>query len=239
MSTTDSDDTVPESAVEGLRPHAWKSARSPYGWMSERDGEILKAILLNSGAVIGRRLYVAEWGSGQSTLALTRMLDEHGVCCHWLALEYDRAFFDATLAPTLLTRPGTVLQYVDDLRTGHGPDGDVRVTIEAVCWNRTALRPALDDHAADRDADLDEYVHYPAASRAAFDIIIVDGRMRRRCLLAAADLIGPQAVVLLHDAWHFHYQCALGKYPASRFLGDELWIGALDGTSIDRVLVGC
>ncbi|MBT2489651.1 hypothetical protein J7E96_14220 [Streptomyces sp. ISL-96] len=69
-----------------------------------------------------------------------------------------------------------------------------------------------------------------------YDIVIVDGRMRRRCLLAAAERLGPQTVVLLHDAWHTHYHCALQSYPAATFLCDELWAGAASRATLDRAL---
>jgi hypothetical protein len=203
--------------------------------MSVRDGELVKAVLLNAGArTAQQRLHVLEWGSGQSTLAYSQILAEHGTCFQWLTLEYDRKFFDTSLAPELLNRADTVLRYVDDGKSLHGPVGAGRASIEAVCWNRTALRPA--ERATDREADLDGYVDYPAATGHDFDVIIVDGRKRRRCLLAAADLMGARTIVLLHDAWHPHYHCALDRYPASRFFGDELWAGARSTARLDDVL---
>ena len=166
------------------------------------------------------------------------MLAERGVCFHWLTLEYDRQFFDAVLAPELLARSDAILRYADEGSIARGPTGDGLARVEAVCWNRTELRPFLPEHAADRDADLDDYVRYPASTGGRFDVMIVDGRKRRRCLMAAADLMGPDTVVLLHDAWHPHYHCALGRYAASRFLGDELWIGAQSAARLDQIVEG-
>lgn len=222
------------TTADELRPGAWREARSPYAWMSVRDGELVKTILLNAGTHKVGRLRVLEWGAGQSTLEYSRILSEQRIRFYWLTLEYDRDFFDTSLAPELLDRADTVLRYADDDRTIHGPVGDTQAIVEAVCWNHTALRPAED--VADRTADLDDYVAYPASTGGDFDVVIVDGRKRRRCLLAMVDLMGPDTVVLLHDAWHSYYHCALERYPVSKFFGDELWVGARSAARIDDVL---
>ena len=89
-----------------------------------------------------------------------------------------------------------------------------------LCWNRTTLRPFLGpEHVADRLADLDGYVDYPRAAALAPDVVLVDGRKRRRCLLTALDLIGPKAVVLLPE-----------RLPAALSLRD----GRVPGISLHR-----
>ncbi len=212
-----------------------KKNTSPYAWMSVRDGDLVKTVLLNAGARVGR-LHVLEWGSGRSTLAYSRILAEQNICFHWLTLEYDRCFFDSSLAPQLRHRTDTILRYLDDGKTVHGPPGHGYSIVEAVCWNRRALRPSLAGRAADRFADLDDYVNYPTSTGYSFDVIIVDGRKRRRCLLTAADLMGPNTVVLLHDAQRCHYHCAFSRYPASQFFGDQLWAGAGSTARLDEAL---
>ncbi|MEU0236848.1 hypothetical protein ABZ234_04090 [Nocardiopsis sp. NPDC006198] len=209
--------------TSGLRPGAWREARSPHAWMSRGDGELFLAVLEFAARRHGP-LRVLEWGSGQSTVEFTRLLAERGAVHEWTALEYDRAFFDEHVLPPLTERPGSEVRYPDDgaVLTVPGLPGTSRVT--AVCWNRTRLRPA--QNPVDRGVDLDAYVDYPAG-RAPFDVVFVDGRMRRRCLLSASEHLGPDTVVVLHDAWHEHYHCALERYPVGRFAGDEMWVGAL------------
>jgi hypothetical protein len=202
--------------------------------MSKRDGELVKAILLSAAAKAAGELHVLEWGSGQSTVSFTRILQQEQMRFHWLTLEYDRKFFGTVVAPELLGRPDTVLRFPDDGGTVAGSTGEGKFRVEAVCWNRTKLRPV--EHLLDRLVDLDEYVDYPSTTEYRYDVMIVDGRMRRRCLLVAAELLGPGALVLLHDAWHRFYHCALGRYPASEFFGDELWAGASSQTLLDEVL---
>jgi hypothetical protein len=213
---------------------------SPYAWMSVRDGELIRAVLLNAAADPRPELLnVLEWGAGKSTLSYTAVLSAACVRFRWLALEYDREFCEASIAPELLNRPGTALRYVEDNRVLSGAPGAGEPTTEVVCWNRQALRPFLgDDHVTDRAADLDSYVDYPRSLNTAFNVIIVDGRKRRRCLLTALDLITQHGVVVLHDAFRTYYHPAMDAYPVSRFIGDELWIGARHDGALQAALAG-
>ncbi len=232
---------------EALATNAWLWFRngtweqhepSPYAWMSVPDGESFKAVLLNAANRNSRPLRVLEWGAGKSTLSFTKLFGGLGIPFYWLALEYDRDFCDSEIAPELLRRPATVLRYMEDDRVLTGVPGSGS-TIEVVCWNSAALRPFMgDEFIADRAANLDAYVNYPAVTKGRFDVIMVDGRKRRRCLLAALDLMTDHSVVLLHDAYRTYYHCATGAYPASRFFGDALWIGALDNATLSIALQG-
>ena len=87
-------------------------------------------------------------------------------------------------------------------------------------------------------ADLDAYVDYPRSAASEFDVVLVDGRKRRRCLLTALDLAGEHTAVLLHDSSRTYYHPAMREYPASRFIGDELWIGAASETTLAMALAG-
>ncbi|POX42668.1 hypothetical protein C3486_03595 [Streptomyces sp. Ru73] len=228
---------------------------SPYGLTSETDGELIGTVLLNAAAYRdgqrdgggGKRpLRVLEWGSGRSTLAFPQLLADAGVPCHWTSLEHHRGHLDTELPPLLAARPGVSVRYMDgEPATGHdeaagtdgvpytpGTDG---VRIDVVCWDRGPLHPHFGvSHYADRAADLDDYVAYPMTAAGAaeapgpYDVILINGRKRRRCLLTALRLLGERTAVLLHDAGRPYYHCALEAYPAGRFLGDALWIGGKD-----------
>lgn len=212
---------------------------SPYAWMSVRDGELIRSVLVNMAASRDHRpLRVVEWGAGRSTLSYTALLTRAGVPFHWLALEYDREFCESSIAPELLARPATRLRYIEDGTVLDGRSG-AEPNTEVWCWNRRALRPFLGpDHHGDRGADLDDYVNCPRAAELAVDVFLVDGRKRRRCLLTALDLVGPDGVVLLHDAFREYYHCAMREYPVSRFIGDELWIGARGPAPLRGALPG-
>lgn len=59
-----------------------------------------------------------------------------------------------------------------------------------------------------------------------FDLILVDGRMRRRCLENAATLLRDgNSLVILHDAERSHYHSAFNRFAEGRFLGKRVWVG--------------
>ena len=68
-----------------------------------------------------------------------------------------------------------------------------------------------------------------------FDLIFIDGRFRRRCLLAARDSLAPKGVVILHDAQRPHYHDALSAYPHVRMFNT----GNMPGTSQPSTIALC
>ena len=201
-------------------------------WMSQIDADLLERVILRQGRATPAPLRVLEWGAGRSTLYFTALLQAQGIHHHWVTLEYDQAFFNETLAPKLAGRPNCQVHRPD---AGHavegGPLDPARSSLTCVTFNRGKLLPYLAGHEADRQADLDDYVNYPATLGTPFDFILVDGRKRRRCLLAAADLLAPGGLAMLHDAYRTYYQCAFTRYASQRMLGEILWIGSNAATN--------
>jgi len=109
-------------------------------------------------------------------------------------------------------------------------------TLRAVVFDAGDLRPFDPDRDRDRDADLDDYVTLPGSLEMRFDIVLVDGRKRRRCLLEASRLLNDAGIVVLHDAWRAYYQCAFDAYPFARRIGDMLWVGAQRDPELDSIL---
>lgn len=73
---------------------------------------------------------------------------------------------------------------------------------------------------------------YPLAIRGHDpDLIIVDGRLRRRCLVEASKLRG---VVVLHDAQREYYHCAFELFAHQGRVGDMLWIGSQSAEMYER-----
>lgn len=90
-------------------------------------------------------------------------------------------------------------------------------------WAAT-VRAGLHESATVRLVSLGD--QYPMAmAKLQPDIAIVDGRLRRRCLLAAANQAG---IVILHDAQREYYHCAFSAYKHQGRAGDMLWIGSQD-----------
>jgi CTP:molybdopterin cytidylyltransferase MocA len=181
---------------------------------------------------------VLEWGSGLSTLHFSRKLRDWGASFRWLALEHDRSFFDATIAPNLEDVPDAWI-YASGGPQDDGGRASRAQRLELVVFDSGVLRPYLASGIADRSADLDDYVALPAKTGRRFNLILVDGRKRRRCLLEAIELLAPDGVVLLHDAWRPYYRCAFGSYPHHKRFGDILWAGALDARALDTWVGTC
>jgi len=140
---------------------------------------------------------VLEWGSGTSTIYFTRWLKRENIPYEWVSLEYDRGWYEELL-PELEDDPSTKLVLIEE--TGKTKSKEVT---------------------------MDEYVEYPSTLGAKFDLIFVDGRKRRRCVLEAQGLLSEGGVVYLHDAWRPFYHPAFGAFRSSRFVYRSLWRGSL------------
>lgn len=74
----------------------------------------------------------------------------------------------------------------------------------------------------------EDYAQFPRTLNTCFDLILVDGRQRARCLAEARDLVAPRGVVLLHDALRSRYYSGTVPYPDSRYIDAELWRGRVE-----------
>ena len=222
----------------------WSETESPKAWMSIRDANLYEE-LLHQLSTRTERLRVLEWGAGRSTAWYTGFLDTLGVPYTWLALEHNRGFVDEHIRPSLSGRRGvTVVEHGASIgetaaavrnavTTGERQGGG---TVVVVSFDHGNLRPDLPDHEQDRLADLTDYTSLPAELGLSVDLAVVDGRHRRRCVLNAAEVVGPASYVILHDAWRAHYQCAWGAWRSGRRFGDEWWIGTHLDTDFTDVL---
>jgi hypothetical protein len=222
-------------------PLPWMSeAESHKAWMTVRDADLLESLFVAHAARHGSPVDVLEWGAGRSSLWYSSALAWQGLLGSWLALEHNREFFVGEVAPELTSRASAA--YVLSERLGaDGPepgDGELNggPTLRVVVFDAGELRPFDPGREDDRRADLDNYVGLPAALGRRFDIVLVDGRKRRRCLLEASALLNDGGIVVLHDAWRTHYQCAFEAYPFARRIGDELWVGARCDPDLDSIL---
>ncbi len=230
---------LPELAP--LRP--WMSAaESPKAWMTVRDADLLELLLVAHAARIDSALDVLEWGAGRSSLWYSSVLERQGLLGSWLALEHNREFFKREVAPQLTRRPSSSYllseQVLQDKHLlshvpGAGASSD-RGTLCAVVFDAGDLRPYERDE--DRRADLDDYVRLPASLDRCFDIVVVDGRKRRRCVVEASGLLTDSGIVVLHDAWRTYYQCAFDAFSFARRIGDELWVGAQHDPDLGSIL---
>lgn len=209
-------------------PAEWMSwTESEKAWMSIRDADLLELLIVSHARRLGRPIHVLEWGAGRSTLWYSALLDRQGLLASWLTIEHNRAFFMQQLAPEFELHPGRRFRLGEDaLDLAPQLEREAGVALTAAVFNGGDLRPYESGRLADRDVDLDDYVRLPSLLERRFDLVLVDGRKRRRCLLEAAQLLSEQGVTVLHDAWRTYYECAFPAYASGTHIGDELWVGA-------------
>ncbi len=79
----------------------------------------------------------------------------------------------------------------------------------------------------DDEATWGGYVAPVELANRTFDVIIVDGRLRRRCLEHVAReglLRDDDSVVILHDAEREYYKPAFVLFEGGRYLGERVWV---------------
>ena len=143
-----------------------------------------------------RPLEVLEWGSGGSTVYMTKVLIEQGVNFTWRSLESNPEWYNK------------IRQRVDGQR----------VTLKL--FDRGNIDLKLPEN---RQIDMEDYIRWPSRQKDRYDLVIVDGRRRRRCLLEARRLIRPNGTVILHDAWRVYYHCACNTFAKSLFIEGTSW----------------
>jgi len=152
--------------------------------------------LLLSLAAKNTKVRVLEWGSGGSTIHFTRFLKRENIPYLWRSVEYNKVWYQR-------------------VRQELNEDRNTKLALFDV--GNCSLRQ--------RNIPMEEYIKYPSTLGETFDLIIVDGRKRRRCLLEAQKMLSSGGVVLLHDAQRKHYQCAFSAYRNHTFVGVHLWKG--------------
>ncbi|MEM7435802.1 MAG: hypothetical protein AAF436_11665 [Myxococcota bacterium] len=204
---------------------------SAKAWMSKPDANLFDALVHIKSADTQGRLDVLEWGAGRSTKYFTTALAAlrgHNFC--WHSIEYDRGYFEAEIGPNLDDLPPSTVAFVEP---GHDPAALFPGTspVEFAVYNHGTLRPMLDEGVEDRKVDMDAYVAHPSRLGRRFDLILVDGRKRRRCLIEASALLKPNGVAVLHDAQRTYYHCAFDSYRTNSLLGEILWFGTQEGAA--------
>lgn len=189
-----------------------------------KDRKIFKRVFQQYA---GKRLRVFEWGAGSSTIYYSRYLTSIGSDFEWHTIDNSREWKEKVAR--LVNRYG-----LDD--RVHLYFSEFPAFWELPGWSREERKIPQEICGP----KVVEYVDYPrrVAGAKGFDVIIVDGRFRRRCLLVAPEVLAPGGLVLLHDAQKAHYHSSLENYKFGRFFDTgnlpgsnieiKTWIGTLD-----------
>ena len=195
----------------------WSSTEeSDKAWMSVRDADLLEQLLLRWYRLHQKKLNVIEWGGGRSTCWYTQLLDHLEIPYCWLMLEYNREFFNNEVKNKIISRNNSVIFYSENIPHDFTNFYENHTGPISIVYNHGCLAPFDTGNKEERLVNMDEYVSFPAQYNLAADIIVVDGRKRRRCTFEGQKLIKNKGVVVLHDAWRKHYQCAWDKFESHK-----------------------
>jgi hypothetical protein len=204
--------------------------------MSVRDADLLEVLLHRQAAERRSPLRVLEWGSGRSTLWYPRYLQTLGRAHLWVTVEHDHSLCARALIPHLSTRARVISLGSPVQASPPPPLARETEGLWLYTFDGGLVRPYHPDHITDRHVNLDAYVELPRRMGVNFDIVIIDGRKRRRCLGVAADVLVADGYVLLHDAWRAHYRPGMAIYSSGRRFGDEWWVGARQNIDFSDLL---
>ncbi len=152
---------------------------APTPMMTPAEVTLLEALLLSRIPPVR----VLEWGSGESTLYFTSFLEKSRREYRWDSVESDSAWEEYTLGKSRELGLSNVEVHLVNF---HGVN--------------PRQRPIADEL---RDA----YVGMVDQVAPEFDVAIIDGRFRRRCLAAARRRQAGGSVICLMDAERTHYLC--------------------------------
>ena len=180
---------------------------------SRTDMAIFKDILSKVG---GQKLRVFEWGSGSSTMYYSEFLKAMGRQFDWYAADNSKEWWtrgQEKVAKALLTEQVHI----------HCSEFPAFWELPDYSYEN----PIPPKEYIDSDG-VKDYINHPKSLGGQFDVVIIDGRFRRRCLQVAAEVLAAEGIVILHDAHRVHYHSSLDLYPHVQFLKT----GGLPGTTL-------
>ena len=186
----------------------WKARGLPA--QSSRDILLFKAVL--SGVGKGD-IRVFEWGSGASTIYYPKYLNSIGRDFDWHAIDNSRAWYLKSQERIAEARlDGFVHVYYSEFPAFWEFSG------------YTLADPIPPDSEIDYQA-VAKYVEFPKELDQRFDLVIIDGRYRRRCLITAKHVLADDGVLILHDAQRTHYHSSLSEFGQVEWLDTGLMPG--------------
>lgn len=179
-----------------------------------------------------KKVRILEWGSGYSTIYYSKYLNSLKIDFEWYGIENSRKWYDKVLGQLKKHKlTDKVHLYLFEFTPfWQKPNWD---------WD-DPIHVGFDPH----EDNEKKYISFPNTLGIKFDIIIVDARFRRRCLIEAQEMLAPKGFVILHDAQKTQYQSPLslykfGKCTDSGYLyysgartHTKMWIGSNDNSNL-------
>jgi len=161
---------------DSLRKSVEKGISFMRPMMKHREIDVIEEILINK-----KPKMCLEWGSGYSTLYFPKMLDDRA---KWFSIEHDTDWYGKISNLVSIAGKEALAGLEKVSHYNIKPDDP---SLKGSCYGGT------------NGYDFRTYIHFPE-QLGKFDFILVDGRRRVRCLLAASQMIKDDGIVILHDA---------------------------------------
>jgi hypothetical protein len=205
------------------------------GWpaMTHKEIRILKKIFKSFSK--DQTIHIFEYGMGFSTVYFAKFLKKSGYLFEMHAVDNNRFWYEKVSAMIKDQHlQGNVTLHLREFSPFW----------QKPLWDWT-VEPKCQTFAAQTPAEL-EYIHLPQTLNLPFNVILVDGRFRRRCLEVAFGSVDHRGLVIMHDAQKKHYQLPTEKYRYSRFIDSgryfpfsskkfQLWVGSLMNPLVDKL----
>ena len=173
----------------------WRARGLPA--QSSIDIQIFKRLLVGQTTSL---LKIFEWGMGSSTLYYCRFLDKLNCDFEWYAVDNSPIWYSKVLERTKRYK------LFDKV---HLYCKQFPAFWQLSSYTIADPKPSNDES---NKEDVFDYIDFPNGLGGGFQLIFIDGRYRRRCLLAAKQALAPKGVVVLHDAHRVHYHESLDIY---------------------------
>ena len=195
----------------------WNWRRRGLPAQSPQDISIFKAILSEVG---DNSVRVFEWGSGFSTIYYSRFLRDLGRQFDWYAIDNSPKWHQRVRAKVAQA------DLVNEV--------SLYCSVFPAFWELPSYSPAdpVPPESYANGVSALDYVNMPIKVGGQFDVIIIDGRLRRRCLLVVAEALAPRGIVLLHDAGREHYHSSPSSYGFTEFVDTGMMPGLRAKSSI-------
>lgn len=168
-------------------------------FMKREEGEIVADYIRNSIQSVGSGCFnVLEWGGGDSTIYYVKLLEEENINFEWHVMEHSPAWQD-----WILRNIGNSSLHVH--------------LFDYKKYSRDETRKIC----------MREYVEFPRTLGIKFNLIIIDGRKRVRCLEESKFMLAENCSVYMDNAEREYYQKGISSFPKGEFITKELWRGSI------------
>ena len=196
--------------------------------MTSHELEVIKKLLKN----YDNEMRILEWGCGYSTIYFSKYLKSLKIDFEWYGIDNSSVWYEKILNKIKqLDLDNNVHLYLFEFLPFWQKPG----------WNWDNPDPKGFEP---NDENEMKYISDPKTSGMKYDLIIVDARFRRRCLIEAQKMLAPNGFVILHDAQKEQYHSPLSLYKYGKFIesgylyykGDrtrvKMWIGSNDNSNL-------